>query len=87
MYGSARWIALRTIVKREEPYCQSGVLCDPHGTGRRAETEVIDHIVPVRQRPDLMWERTNLQGLCKADHDRKTAMEDSSFVKSKPLAA
>jgi 5-methylcytosine-specific restriction endonuclease McrA len=63
------------------------VLCDPTTSGKRDPTEVIDHIVPVRERPDLMWERTNLQGLCKACHDHKTALEDSAFVKAKPKAA
>jgi 5-methylcytosine-specific restriction enzyme A len=47
--------------------------------GRIYPAEVVDHIVPHRGDPVLFWSITNLQGLRKVDHDRKTATEDGGF--------
>ena len=41
--------------------------------------EVVDHIIPHRGDMKLFWEPSNWQGLTKADHDRKTALEDGGF--------
>ena len=41
--------------------------------------EVVDHIIPHRGDMMLFWDSRNWQGLTKADHDRKTATEDSGF--------
>jgi len=41
--------------------------------------EVVDHIIPHRGDMKLFWDRNNWQGLTKADHDCKTALEDSGF--------
>jgi 5-methylcytosine-specific restriction protein A len=41
--------------------------------------EVVDHIVPHRGDMKLFWDPNNWQGLTKADHDRKTALEDGGF--------
>ena len=35
----------------------------------------VDHRIPRHMRPDLTYVRENLQGLCKAHHDIKTAEE------------
>jgi 5-methylcytosine-specific restriction protein A len=40
--------------------------------GRRVIAEVIDHIVAHRGDPQLFWDETNWQPLCKACHDHKT---------------
>ena len=60
----AVWEKLRRLVKVRDPIC---VVC-----GRRP-TRDIDHILPKTQggTDDL----TNLQGLCKSCHSRKTARE------------
>lgn len=68
-YGAA-WRRLRTVVLAEEPLCR-------HCRTRPA-TEV-DHIRPHRGDETLMWDRANLQGLCKSCHSRKTATEDGGF--------
>lgn len=49
-----------------------------HG-GRIYPAEVTDHIVPHKGDMTLFWDPKNWQGLTKADHDRKTAMEDGGF--------
>ena len=38
---------------------------------------VVDHIVPHRGDPVLMWDETNWQALCKRCHDRKTGKFDT----------
>ena len=62
-----RWKRLRfEALRRDNFQC---VQC-----GARGRLEV-DHIEPVRTRPDLAWDLNNLQTLCKADHTRKTRAE------------
>jgi 5-methylcytosine-specific restriction enzyme A len=41
--------------------------------------EVVDHKVPHHGDLKLFWDHSNWQGLTKADHDRKTALEDGGF--------
>ncbi|WP_295219971.1 HNH endonuclease signature motif containing protein, partial [Ruminococcus sp.] len=38
---------------------------------------VVDHIIPHRGDPHLMWDESNWQALCKSCHDWKTGSEDS----------
>jgi 5-methylcytosine-specific restriction protein A len=35
----------------------------------------VDHVLPVRDRPDLAWSLDNLQCLCGRCHARKTRLE------------
>lgn len=66
----------RPLVLRDQPLC-----ADPYGRhGERPEmaTEV-DHIVPHKGNPGLRNARSNLQGLCKVCHARKTVLEDGGF--------
>ena len=35
----------------------------------------VDHVLPVRDRPDLAWSLDNLQCLCGRCHSRKTRLE------------
>lgn len=49
-----------------------------HG-GRIYRAEVVDHIIPHRGDMTKFWDPGNWQGLTKADHDRKTALEDGAF--------
>jgi 5-methylcytosine-specific restriction enzyme A len=51
---------------------------DEHN-GRVFAAEVVDHIKPHKGDMKLFWDPSNWQGLTKADHDRKTALEDGGF--------
>lgn len=65
--GSQRWKALRPqALERDGWRC---VLC-----GERRGLEV-DHVLPVRDRPDLSFTLSNLQCLCGRCHARKTRIE------------
>jgi 5-methylcytosine-specific restriction enzyme A len=84
MYNKRVWRdRLQPMVIRRDPFCMSGVICDPDNIGRRAPSTHADHIIPVAERPDLAWDIDNLQGLCAACHSHKTATEDSTFAKKK----
>lgn len=52
-------------------------------SGRLFAAEEVDHIVPHRGDMVLFWDSSNWQGLTKADHSRKTAMEDGGFGNSR----
>jgi 5-methylcytosine-specific restriction protein A len=56
--SSARWKALRAAVLRDQPLCRTCV-----AAGRTEFATQVDHVVPVRVRPDLAFEGTNLQPL------------------------
>ena len=65
---SRRWKALRqTILERDDWAC---VDC-----GERHRRLEVDHIVPVRNRPDLSFAPANLATRCSACHTRKTRIE------------
>jgi 5-methylcytosine-specific restriction protein A len=75
--GSARargydgtWDRLRPVVLAEEPICGE---CQAEGF--IVPSTEVDHIIPIAQRPELRLVRSNLQGLCKAHHSRKTVAE------------
>jgi 5-methylcytosine-specific restriction endonuclease McrA len=63
--GSRAWRRLRARVLAEQPSCQIRL---PGCTGR---SEVADHIIPKRYRPDLVLRRENVQGACRACNSRK----------------
>lgn len=64
---SKRWQAVRlAALRRDNWQC---VQC-----GARGQVEV-DHILPVRDRPDLAFEVENTQTLCKTHHSLKTREE------------
>lgn len=69
-YGAA-WRKLRAQVIKQEPLCRR---C------RRANTTTVDHILP--KELGGTDARSNLQGLCKACHDIKTAQEDGRWTGS-----
>ena len=62
-----RWPALRQAARRRDNWCC--VKC-----GHRGRIEV-DHIKPVRDAPELAFDLTNLQCLCRQCHSRKTRIE------------
>ncbi|WP_240722503.1 HNH endonuclease [Poseidonocella sp. HB161398] len=64
---TARWKALRfQILERD------GFACVKCGARGRLE---VDHIQPVKARPDLAYEPGNLQSLCPRCHGAKTRLE------------
>ncbi|MCF7746998.1 HNH endonuclease [Sulfitobacter sp. M39] len=68
-----RWKALRMQALERD-----GWQCVRCGARRRLE---VDHILPVRDRPDISYALANLQVLCARCHARKTRLE----VGHKPL--
>ena len=64
---SVRWKALRRQALERD-----GWACVQCGTRHRLE---VDHVVPVRDRPDLSFVLGNLQCLCGVCHARKTRIE------------
>lgn len=69
-YGS-KWQKVSRAYLRRNPLC---VRC--LADGRYTQATVTDHIIPHRNRPELLWNKTNFQALCKPCHDRKTLTED-----------
>lgn len=67
IYRDPRWAVLRTAAKRRD-----GWKCVKCGSRYRLE---VDHIKPVRDRPDLAFDLDNLQVLCGGCHGRKTRVE------------
>lgn len=65
------WQSLRTMYLKRNPLCEE---CKRKGIITVA-TEV-DHIIPIKLRPDLRLEWTNLQSLCKSCHSKKTRSEN-----------
>ena len=65
VYLSKRWRILRRKVLYDHPICQ---MCD-------AELAVdVDHVIPIERGGDP-WAMSNLQGLCRRCHGRKTKAE------------
>lgn len=62
-----RWHSIRMAVLERD-----GFVCRSCGKGGRLE---VDHVQPVRSRPDLSFDPANLQALCTSCHTRKTRLE------------
>lgn len=71
-YNSARWIRLRNRFRTEHPYCVNAAKGDPRCT---LLTDIVDHIEPHRGDEALMFDESNLAGMCWSCHSRKTASE------------
>lgn len=67
------WRKYRKAFLRKNPLCKQ---CEAEG--RITSATVVDHIQDHKGDPDLFWDRSNHQALCKRCHDRKTA-EASGF--------
>ena len=68
---SWKWQKLRKVKLRQNPICEADGCDQP--------ASEVDHIVPMAQGGGN--ESENLQALCKACHSRKTALQDSRFVR------
>lgn len=64
--------------KRSQAYLRKHPLCVRClAEGKYVKATVVDHIIPHRLNPSLMWDEGNWQALCKPCHDKKTGLEDS----------
>ena len=66
-----KWQAFSKVYRTQNPFCKEclkeGILNDEHIQ--------VDHIIPLVKRPDLKYEATNLQSLCRSCHGKKTYKE------------
>lgn len=71
-YG-ADWQRLRLAFLAQHPLCE----CDDCGAGtkRVRAAQVVDHIIPISERPDLRLAETNLRAMAKSCHDARTARD------------
>ena len=74
-YRSAEWAQTRAAVLADDPVC-----CDCRARFAR----IVDHVVPLLVDWSRRLDRTNLQGLCTACHNRKTAKERSARAAARP---
>jgi len=65
IYKSARWQTVREMMLSEDPFCKCG----------RVAT-VVDHVRPIRQGGSI-WDKNNLQTMCRECHNSKTAKESN----------
>lgn len=72
-YGR-KWQKLRAWYIAGHPWCEE---CLKHGRFTKATD--VDHIVPHKGDPVLLFDACNLQSLCHACHSRKTVTEDGGF--------
>ena len=72
VYSSKRWRTLRASILSANPQC---VICAKRG--KLTPATVVDHIKPHKNNERLLWDRNNLQAVCKRCHDRKTATQDN----------
>lgn len=72
-YG-AKWQRFSKWYRREHPVCCNDLGVHP---GIVKPTEVVDHFVPHRNDPALMYDLDNLRPRCKPCHDFKTGTMDT----------
>jgi 5-methylcytosine-specific restriction enzyme A len=66
----AQWHKLRRAFLAEHPYCE----CDTcKGQDGRELSQVVDHIHPIEDRPELRLVWDNLRAMSKRHHDAHTA--------------
>jgi 5-methylcytosine-specific restriction protein A len=68
-YRTAAWRATRAAYLRAHPLC-----CKCTARGRRVTARVVDHVVPIKD-GGARFDWDNLQALCVACHNSKTATE------------
>ncbi len=61
---TARWTRLSKRLRKQSPFCE---LC---GSGTDL---VVDHVIPLSERPDLAFEVANLRVLCRTDNASRQA--------------
>lgn len=68
-YQSSAWRKLRAVKIEQQPLCE-----DCLRQGRHTPARVVDHIVPINKGGDSL-DIANLQSLCDACHNRKSAKD------------
>lgn len=76
-----RWQQASKAFLRLHPLCQCEG-CQEGALRVRAST-VVDHKIPHRSDPVLMWDQNNWQSMAKECHDSKTAREDGAFGRAR----
>lgn len=69
---TARWRRVRDRKLTRSPLCEPCLRKDPP---RRTVASQVDHVIPRRRRPDLVFEMANLESVCTRCHARKSAEE------------
>lgn len=64
-YGTSRWRKLSIYFRKRYPLCANCATED-----RVTPAQLVDHIEPLKERPDLATEWSNLRSLCHACHNR-----------------
>lgn len=67
-YQSEKWRRCRKRFISQHPLC-----ADCEEQGRLTEAEEVHHKIDLADAPELAYEPSNLQGLCKSCHSRRTA--------------
>ena len=70
------WFKARARHKRANPHC---IMC--LAEGRETKAEHVDHIISIRQRPDLRLDPKNWQSLCAHHHDLITQSIDGGDLR------
>lgn len=81
LYRDRRWGKTRFVVLRRDPLCVDGGICG----GSKRSTVADHHPLSAREivaefGESEFFNPARCRGVCKADHDRKTAREDSRFA-------
>lgn len=76
----AEWAKLSARYRRRHPLCEE---CEQQG--RSALCDVVDHIIPVADRPDLRLEERNLWALCNSCHNGLKRRMEAYARKAKRL--
>lgn len=71
IYDSARWKRISRKKKTMTPFCE---LCDPDGS-KGIIAKIADHIIEIKDNPQLAFSISNIQSLCFDCHAIKTAEE------------
>ena len=69
----SRWRKRSKLFLKAHPLCEECL-----EQNKLTPATVVDHIVPHRGDPVLMWDESNWRVLCKRCHDRKTGRHDST---------
>lgn len=87
-YHSAAWKRIRkAALQRDGGYCQDCMDRVRAGYGiRPRRAEMVHHIKPIEERPDLALEISNLRSLCNECHNREHPEKGWKTRKERPTA-